>query len=142
MVSILDSLLRSRFFGCHATKLWEFPHLSLGLLMTRHAIMITNTRNSKAAIINIHQMVLKNPPEKEMKYDKHCIDIVSLPFPQKFGRRLRRQRRLIFEYQTMKNSSFARFVPAFIIAVHFAVVLVQSTTANDLLFSCVDDASH
>ena len=36
--------------------------------------MITIRRRSKAAIITVHHMVWKNPPEKEMKYDKQCIE--------------------------------------------------------------------
>ena len=37
-----------------------------------------------------------------------------------------------------ESSSFARFARAFVIFVHFAAVLVLSTTLNGLLCSCVD----
>jgi len=40
-----------------------------------------------------------------------------------------------------KNSRFARFARAFFIFLHFADVLVLSTTWKDLLCSCVDDVS-
>ena len=41
----------------------------------------------------------------------------------------------------MKNNSFARYARAYFIFVHFADVLVLSTTWNDLLCSCVDELS-
>lgn len=55
-------------------------------------------------------------------------------------RRQRQQERHSFAYLTMKNKSFARFVRAISIFVHFAGVLVLSTMWNDLFWSCVDDA--
>ena len=39
----------------------------------------------------------------------------------------------------MKNRSFARFARACSIFVHFLLVLVQSTTRNELFCSCVND---
>ena len=56
-------------------------------------------------------------------------------------RRQRQQELHKFAYLTMKNKSFARFAPAFFIFVHFADVLVLSTTRNDLFSSCVDEVS-
>ena len=56
-------------------------------------------------------------------------------------RRRRQQERHKFAYLTTKNNSFARFARAFFIFVHFAHVLVLSTTWNDLFRSCVDDVS-
>ena len=44
-------------------------------------------------------------------------------------------------YLTMKNNTFARFARAVFIFVHFAEVLVLSTTWNDLFCCCVDDVS-
>ena len=56
-------------------------------------------------------------------------------------RRWQQQEHHKFAYLTMKNSSFARFAPAFFIFKHFADVLDLSTTWNDLFCSCVDDVS-
>ena len=54
-------------------------------------------------------------------------------------RRQRQQERHKFAYLTTKKNSFARFARAFLIFIHFADVLVLSTTWNDLFCSCVDD---
>ena len=41
----------------------------------------------------------------------------------------------------MRNNSFARFAQACDIFVHFAAVLVLSTSWSDVLLSCVEDVS-
>ena len=114
----------------HGKTSREFPHpaTGLGLLMTRHTIMITIRRSSKAAIITVHHMVLKNPPEKEMKCDKHCIDIERTSILAKIWTSRNHSDK---DVKHLNNSSFARFVRVFII-VPFSVVLVQSTTLNHL----------
>ena len=99
--------------------------------------MITIRRSSKAAIITVHHMVLKNPPEKEMKCDKHCIDIEKTSIPAKIWTSRNHDDYGDKDVKNLNNSGFARFVRAFINVVPFSVDLVQSTTLNDLLFSCV-----
>ena len=79
---------------------------------------------------------------------------IAWPSPFKQPRRRGRQKLHNIVYLATKNKSFARFVPTVFIFVHlcvfvfhfytslcFAVVLVLSTTWNDLLCSCVNDVS-
>ena len=56
-------------------------------------------------------------------------------------RRRRQQERHKFTYLTKKNNRFARFARAFFIFLHFADVLVYSTTWNYMFCSCVDEVS-
>lgn len=64
--------------------------------------------------------------------------IVIINRALKKPRRRRRQERHKFTNLTMKNSCFLRFVRAIFIFVHFAFVLILSTTRNHLLRRCVD----
>ena len=63
------------------------------------------------------------------------LPIRSLP------QRRRQQERHKIAYLTMKNNLFTRFARAFFIFLHFADVLVLSTTSNDLFCHWVDDVS-
>ena len=55
------------------------------------------------------------------------------------GRRQRQKEYYKFAYLTVKNGTFARFACPLFIFVHFAAVLVLSTTWNDLFRRCVND---
>ena len=66
---------------------------------------------------------------------RRCLNSLML------GRWRRRQECYKFAYLTMKNSSFAHFARARFKFVHFAAVLILSTTWNELFCDCVDDVS-
>ena len=102
-------------------------------------------------------VLLSTPKRNVLKctcstFQYHWFLAFSLLFPLSFSfhltnefKLLRRQRRWQvrheFTYLTVTNGSFARHAPAHFICVPFSVVVVLSTTWNDLCYCCGDDVS-